>query len=133
VSERERDRAVVLVADNEDDILALVRYMLEREGFDVVTADNGRTALELAEERQPDIALLDVRMPELDGYEVVREIRRNSRTAEMPVIMLSASVKSTDVDRSIEAGANDHLAKPFSPDALARCVRRNLEPWAQGE
>jgi DNA-binding response OmpR family regulator len=119
-------RPLVLVADNEADILMLVRYRLERDGYGVVTAGDGEEALQVAREARPDLALLDVKMPRLDGYGVVQALRGDSVLADMPVIMLSASVKSTDVSRSYEAGADDHLGKPFSPDALVRCVERHL-------
>jgi two-component system, OmpR family, alkaline phosphatase synthesis response regulator PhoP len=120
-------RPLILVADNETDIIALVRFRLEREGYEVISALDGAEALRLALERRPDAALLDVRMPALDGYEVVRKIRQEEAVAKMPVIMLSASIKADDVDRSYEAGADHHLGKPFSPDALAQCVRSHLD------
>jgi DNA-binding response OmpR family regulator len=115
------------VADDEVDIVALLEYRLRREGYGVVTANEGEAALRVARERLPDLALVDVRMPKRDGYQVVAEIRRDPRLSRMPVIMLSASIKQTDIQKSHDAGADDHLGKPFSPDALIRCVRTHLE------
>jgi DNA-binding response OmpR family regulator len=120
------ERPLVLVADNDADILALVEYRLQREGFAVVRATDGEAALRVARERLPDIAIMDVRMPTLDGYEVVREMRRDAALSEIPVVMLSASVRATDAKESLEAGANDHLGKPFSSEELIRCVRGHL-------
>jgi CheY-like chemotaxis protein len=120
-------RPVVLVADNEQDIVALVRFKLEREGYDVVDANDGQKALELARELHPNLALLDVNMPKLDGYQVTQEIRQDESLRGTPVIILSGSVKEEDIAASFEAGANDHLRKPFSPTSLAVRVEALLE------
>jgi two-component system alkaline phosphatase synthesis response regulator PhoP len=113
-----RDRPVVLIADNEPDIVELVRFELEREGYDVLRAANGMQALELAREHEPDLVLVDVHMPKLDGYEVTREIRADKRLKPVPVMILSGSVLESDVAQSFEAGANQHMGKPFSPVTL---------------
>jgi CheY-like chemotaxis protein len=113
-----RERPVVLIADNEPDIVELVRFELEREGYDVLRAANGLQALELAREHEPDLVLVDVHMPKLDGYEVTREIRADERLNPVPVMILSGSVLESDVAESFEAGANQHMGKPFSPVAL---------------
>jgi two-component system alkaline phosphatase synthesis response regulator PhoP len=113
-----RDRPVVLIADNEPDIVELVRFELEREGYDVLRAANGMQALELAREHEPDLVLVDVHMPKLDGYEVTREIRADERLKPVPVMILSGSVLESDVAQSFEAGANQHMGKPFSPVTL---------------
>jgi len=118
VSAYHRDRPVVLVADNEPDILELVRFELEREGYDVLRAADGLQALELAQEHEPDLVLVDVHMPRLDGYEVTRQIRADERLKPVPVMILSGSVLESDVAQSFEAGANQHMGKPFSPGAL---------------
>lgn len=108
----------VLVADDDEDILALVAFRLERAGYEVVTANNGEEALRLALDSPPDLAVLDVRMPNLDGYEVTTGIRENEQTSKMPIILLSASVHEASVARGFEAGADDYLKKPFSPQEL---------------
>jgi two-component system, OmpR family, alkaline phosphatase synthesis response regulator PhoP len=116
--ESDRERPVVLIADNEPDIVELVRFELEREGYDVIRALNGQQAFDLACEHQPDLVLVDVHMPKLDGYEVTRKIRADERLRPVPVMILSGSVLESDVEQSFEAGANRHMGKPFSPVAL---------------
>jgi DNA-binding response OmpR family regulator len=121
-------RPVVLVAEDERDIVALVVFKLEREGYEVVSAADGEKALALARERRPDLALLDVHMPKLDGYQVTREIKKDESLRNTPVIILSASVEEEDIAASFEAGADDHLKKPFSPASLAARVSALVGP-----
>lgn len=118
--------ATILVADDDADVLALVGVRLERDGHRVITAGDGRAALTLATGRRPDLAVLDVMMAGLDGYEVVRAIRANDATCEMPVILLTARVQEDDRARGVAAGADFYLEKPFSPNALRDCVQRAL-------
>ena len=120
-------RPRILVADDDPDIQALVAYRLERAGYDVVTADDGVTALALAIEHRPDVAVLDVMMPRLDGYGVTRGIREHETTAQMPVILLTARVEDADVARGYEAGADDYLPKPFSPQDLRSRVQAVID------
>ena len=127
MSANDRDRPVVLIADNEPDIVALVKFELEREGYDVIRADNGLQALELAQTHEPDLVLVDVHMPKLDGYEVTRKIRANDRLKPMPVMIMSGSVLESDIAQSFEAGANQHMGKPFSPGALRNEVHNLLK------
>ena len=122
----ERDRPVVLVADDDPDILELVRFWLERAGYEVVQARNGEEALQIATENPPDVAVLDVMMPKLSGYDVTRQLRRQDRTSEIPVILLTARVQEADVARGFESGADDYLKKPFSPRELSARVRAIL-------
>ena len=119
-------RPVVLVADDDPDILALVRFRLERDGYEVLSAPDGETALDLALARTPDLALLDVMMPRLDGYEVTRRLRRHGPTTAIPIILLTARVQDPDVALGIEAGADDYVTKPFSPQALGARVQAAL-------
>ena len=118
MSTGERERPLVLIADNEPDIVELVRFELEREGYDVIRAVNGQQALELAQTHEPDLVLVDVHMPKLDGYEVTRQIRADDRLKPVPVMILSGSVLESDIEQSFEAGADQHMGKPFSPVAL---------------
>lgn len=106
-------RPLVLVADDDDDILTLVAFRLERANYDVITARSGDEALALALERTPDLAVLDVMMPGLDGYSVTRELRRTEATSEMPIILLTARAQESDVMRGMAAGADDYVKKPF--------------------
>jgi DNA-binding response OmpR family regulator len=117
----------VLVADDDHDLLGYIKFRLEHAGFEVVTAADGEEALKLALERQPSLAVLDVRMPKLDGFEVTRQIRVNDNVREMPVILLTASTEPSDMRAGYEAGADDYLRKPFSaPDELITSVYSQL-------
>jgi DNA-binding response OmpR family regulator len=115
-------KPVVLVADDEEDIRVLVSFRLDRAGWDVVTAADGREALDLILERRPDIAVLDVRMPKLTGIEVLQQVRADVTVGETPVILLSAGVQEDSIAKGLEAGANEYMKKPFSPDELAARV-----------
>jgi DNA-binding response OmpR family regulator len=119
-------RPLILVADDDPDILTLVRFRLERQGYDVVGAPDGQAALDLALERGPDLAVLDVAMPRLDGYEVTRRLRENGETRTMPVILLTARVQEAAVEEAVAAGADDYVTKPFSPQELGRRVQAAL-------
>ena len=117
----------VLVADDDLDLLGYIKFRLEHAGFEVVTAGDGEEALRLAVERQPNLAVLDVRMPKLDGFEVTRRIRVSDSVREMPVILLTASTEPSDMRTGYEAGADDYLRKPFSaPDELITSVYSQL-------
>jgi DNA-binding response OmpR family regulator len=120
-------RPLVLVADDDEDILTLVAFRLERAGCEVITARSGDEALKLAIEQTPDLAVLDVMMPGLDGYGVTRELRRTDKTTEMPVILLTARTEDADVARGMAAGADDYVKKPFDAQDLRDRVRRLLE------
>ena len=119
-------RPLVLIADDDDDIRALVGFRLQRVGYDVVAAVDGAEALALALEHRPALALLDVSMPKLDGYEVTRRIRADETTRAMPVILLTARAQEADVARGFETGADDYVKKPFSPQELAARVQAIL-------
>jgi DNA-binding response OmpR family regulator len=119
-------RPLVLVADDDPDILSLIALRLERSGFETVLARDGEQALAAAHERKPDIALLDVSMPKLDGYEVTARIRDNPATRHMPVILLTARVQEADMARGVEAGADDYVKKPFSTEELRERIQAAL-------
>jgi DNA-binding response OmpR family regulator len=114
---------VVLVADDDDDILLLVTTRLKRDGFDVVAARNGEEALELALKRRPDVAVLDVGMPGLDGLEVLERIRADESLREIRVLLLTAKAQESDVRRGYDGGADAYVRKPFSPADLSARVR----------
>jgi len=122
----QRERAVVLVADDDTDIRELVLFRLERAGYEVVAAKDGEEALRQAVELQPDLAVLDVMMPKLNGYEVTQELRRSEATSAMPVILLTARVQDEDITRGFDAGADDYIKKPFSPQELRARVQAVL-------
>lgn len=116
----------ILVADDEVDVRELVTYRLTRSGYGVVEAVDGEQALELARDRLPNLAVLDVMMPKLDGYEVTTKMRADDRLRSIPVILLTARAQETDVSRGFEVGADDYLRKPFNPDELVARVRAVL-------
>ena len=111
---------LVLVADDEPRITKLVSIALGEEGFRVVTANGGEEALQKAEEVRPDIVLLDIVMPDLDGIEVMRQLREQR---PVPVILLTAKGATADKAKGLDLGADDYIAKPFHPDELAARVR----------
>jgi DNA-binding response OmpR family regulator len=117
-----KGQAVVLVADDDPDILQLVTFRLEGAGYEVVQAADGEEALRLAQELKPDLAVLDVTMPKLTGYDVTRQLREDDATRDIPVILLTARVQEADVEQGLEAGADDYLTKPFSPQELRERV-----------
>jgi DNA-binding response OmpR family regulator len=118
VSVQAKTKPLVLVAEDAEDILALVVFDLEDEGYEVLTARNGTDAIALALARRPDLILLDVAMPGLDGYEVTRRLRADESTHGTPVVLLTARAQVKDVIAGFEAGANDYVTKPFRPDEL---------------
>ena len=132
MSDGRAEGARVLIADDDADILALVAFRLERSGYEVLQATNGEEALRLAVEESPDLAVLDVMMPKMDGYEVTRRIRDNQATSSMPVILLTARAQQSDVDQGMLAGADDYVKKPFSPQELRARVQAVLEGGSGG-
>jgi DNA-binding response OmpR family regulator len=122
----EREQPVVLAADDDEDILALVAFRLERSGYTVVQARDGQEALELARSEKPDLAVLDVMMPKLDGFELTRRLRAEEATSRIPIILLTARAQDADVQTGFDAGADDYLRKPFSPQELRTRVQAIL-------
>jgi DNA-binding response OmpR family regulator len=120
------DRPLVLCADDDDDILALVTLRLERAGFDVVQVHDGDEAVEQARALMPAVAVLDVMMPKRTGLEVLAELRADASLAGMKVVLLSARVQQSDVERGIDAGADVYLAKPFKAQELVDTVEELL-------
>ncbi len=124
--------ATILVIEDERDILDIVAYNLGRAGFEVLTAEDGRTGLDLARERRPDLIVLDLMLPGLDGKDVCRRVRQGEDTREIPILMLTALVDETDRVVGFELGADDYLTKPFSPRELVlriqAILRRTAEP-----
>ncbi len=116
----------VLIVDDEDNIRMLVRFNLEKAGYEVFEAEDGRKAIEMAINLAPDIIILDLMLPGIDGLEVCRNLKRNPRTAALPIIMLTA--KSDEIDRVIglELGADDYMTKPFSQRELVARIKAVL-------
>ncbi len=130
------NKGTVLVIDDEKDLIELVRYNLEKEGFDVVAATEGQSGLELATQHQPDVVVLDRMMPGIDGLEVCRQLRGDRRTSRLPIIMLTARAAETDRIVGLEMGADDYVTKPFSPGELVarvRAILRRSSPQEQAQ
>src|SRR3954453_9151827 len=113
-----QEQAVILAADDDEDILQLVTFRLERSGYRGLQAHDGEQALALAMEHEPDLAVLDVMMPKMDGLEGVRHLRAADATQHIPITMLTARAQDSDVQSGFDAGADDSLRKPFSPQEL---------------
>lgn len=113
----------VLVVDDEPMARTLLRLMLVRAGFDVVEAEDGFDALDKLKDGSPDVMILDVMMPGIDGFSVCETVRAAPRTAELPIIMLSAKTDLESVNKGLQLGANKYLTKPISPEELTRQVR----------
>jgi DNA-binding response OmpR family regulator len=113
---------VIVVADDEQDIVELVAIGLERAGYVVHRADDGEQALVLIREHRPDVAILDVAMPKLDGFELTRQLRSDPETSEIKIMLLTARVQESDVNAGLAAGAHDYVSKPFSPKELQERV-----------
>jgi DNA-binding response OmpR family regulator len=113
---------VIVVADDDDDILDLVALTLERSGHVVHRARDGEEALELVKRERPDVAVLDVSMPKLDGLELTRLLREDPDTSAVRIVLLTALVQESDVSDGLAAGAHDYVRKPFSPQELQERV-----------
>jgi CheY-like chemotaxis protein len=110
--------ARVLVIDDEPDVRWLIRMSLERAGHEVLAAEDGLRGVALAQKQRPEIIVLDLMMPVMDGYAVLAELAKNSRTEHVPVVVLSARAIPDEAGRAAEAGAARFIEKPFDPDAL---------------
>ena len=117
----------ILAVDDEKHIVRLVQINLEKEGYIVVTASNGREALEKVASEKPDLIVMDVMMPEMDGLEALTELKKGLDTADIPVIMLTAKAQDADVFRGWQSGADLYLTKPFNPAELLTFVKRIFE------
>lgn len=124
---REAHVPIVLIADDDPDIQDLVAFRLERSGVKVLRAADGEKAYRLAVEHVPDLAVLDVSMPGLDGFELTRRLRAEPTTAAIPIILLTAKAQERDVEMGLAAGANDYIKKPFSPSELGERVSSILD------
>lgn len=112
--------ARVLVIDDEPDVRWLIRMSLERAGHEVLAAEDGLRGIAVAQKQRPAIIVLDLMMPVMDGYAVLAELAKDTRTASVPVVVLSARAIPDEADRATSAGARRFLEKPFDPDALTR-------------
>ncbi len=116
----------ILVVDDEPTIVRLMEFILARQGHEMIVAVNGEEALQKIKTHQPDLVLLDIMMPRIDGYEVAQRLRADPQTAELPIIMLSAKAQDEDIRRGVEVGVDEYITKPFTPDHLVQVVSQHL-------
>lgn len=124
-------RARVLVIEDDKDIVELVRYNLEKEGYQITACGDGATGLAQTRKSPPDLLLLDLMLPKLSGLEICKEIRRDERLARLPILMLTARGEEADRVVGLELGADDYVTKPFSPRELAARIKallRRVQP-----
>jgi two-component system alkaline phosphatase synthesis response regulator PhoP len=116
----------ILVVDDEEDILELIRFNLVREGYKVLCAQSGEKALSIGQSEMPDLMVLDLMLPGIDGLEVTKVLKSDSRTRDIPIVMLTAKGEEADIVTGLELGADDYITKPFSPRVLVARVRAVL-------
>jgi CheY-like chemotaxis protein len=116
----------ILICDDDPAILRVLQVNLEIEGYDVLPAQNGEEAVEVATEERPDLVILDIMMPRLDGYQACEKLKSNDDTKDIPVVFLSAKAQQSDIQRGKDYGVADYLTKPFDPMDLLGVVERLL-------
>ena len=116
----------VLVVDDDDRVREMIEFRLTLFGYEVVQATNGQEGLVAVRREQPDLVLLDVMMPELDGFQVCRRLKQDEATKGIPVVMLTPKAEAKDVTRAFESGADDYVVKPYDPAVLQAKVKKNL-------
>lgn len=122
-----RDHKRLLLIDDDPNLILLVKDYLEFRGYEVITAENGREALDVLELDIPDMIICDVMMPEMDGYALVQHVREDSRTSWIPVLFLSAKGQSQDRVKGLNTGADVYMVKPFEPEELVAQVESSLK------
>ena len=123
----------ILVVEDEAHIRKVLEYNLKLDGFEVYLAEDGATGLKLAKEKRPDVILLDWLMPEMDGLQVLTELKNDDRTKYIPLFMLTAKCMLNDVTQAVELGADGYITKPFNPTQLGKTIREKLEKCAQAK
>jgi two-component system alkaline phosphatase synthesis response regulator PhoP len=116
----------ILVVDDEEDILELITYNLMKEGYHVITAASGETAISKAHKEKPDLILLDLMLPGVDGLDVYRELKKKEDTSQIPIIMVTAKTEDADIITGLELGSDDYVTKPFSPKVLLARIKAVL-------
>ena len=113
----------ILIVDDEESVVEIVKLRLETNNYEVITAYNGEEGLTKAKEEKPDLIILDIAMPDMDGFEVGRRLKQDDKTKHIPIIMLTARGKHDDVLKSVkDAGAVDYIVKPFNPQAFLKRI-----------
>jgi two-component system alkaline phosphatase synthesis response regulator PhoP len=122
----------ILAVDDERHIVRLVQVNLERAGYQVISAFDGKEALKKVESEKPDLIVLDVMMPHMDGFEVLKRLKADDKTKNIPVVMLTAKAQDADVFRGWASGVDCYLTKPFNPIELLTFVKRIFESYDEG-
>ncbi len=120
------ERTTILIVDDEEDIIELVQLNLTREGYETLACTTGEKALAIAESKRPDLVILDLMLPGIDGMEVCRRLKAKPDTRQIPILMLTAKGEEADIVAGLELGASDYVTKPFSGRVLVARVRRLL-------
>jgi len=123
--------AKIVIAEDEPDIRELIAFTLRFAGHEVVTGANGLEGYELTKSERPDLAMFDVRMPKMTGYDACKKIKADPEIAHIPVIFLSAKGQETEIEQGIAAGAEEYLLKPFAPDQLTERVKAVLAKYGK--
>ena len=123
--------AKILIAEDERDIRDLVAFTLRFAGYEIFAASNGEEAVEMAPKVNPDLILMDVRMPRMTGYEACKAMKANPDLKDIPVVFLSAKGQESEIQQGLEAGAEDYLLKPFAPDKLTESVKSILAKFGK--
>jgi PleD family two-component response regulator len=123
-----KNKIKVLVADDDKNIINIIRYSIDSDQFEVIEATNGKEALGMVFARSPDILILDIMMPEMDGYMVCEELKEHDSTKNLPIIILSAKASVDDKLKAIGLGIDDYMVKPFDPRELEARIKMRLKP-----
>ena len=116
----------ILIVDDRSEVVELVKVTLEGEGYQTIDASDGREALEKIRKEKPDLILLDIVMPKMDGFEVLSKLKKDPKIKEIPIIMLTAKGQKLDQEKGKELGATGYIIKPFSPSALLKRIEEIL-------
>ena len=123
--------AKIVIAEDEPDIRELIAFTLRFAGYEVITGSNGEEGYELTRKERPDLAMFDVRMPKMTGYDACKKIKADQDIAHIPVIFLSAKGQENEIEQGLAAGAEEYLLKPFAPDQLTERVKAVLAKYGK--
>ena len=116
----------ILIVEDEKNIRLSINMLLKEKGYEVYEVDNGIDAIKAAQEKMPDLVLLDILIPKMDGYMVCEALKKNPQTKKIPVIFMSARTQEKDLNQARVAGGNDFIMKPFKSEELLSCVKKNI-------
>ena len=123
----------ILIADDNEQNLYLSRFLLEQHGFDVMVARNGVQCLDLAQTELPDLILMDIQMPEMDGYEAIRQLRATPKVGAIPIVVVSSYAMANDRERALSLGCSGYIEKPIVPESFVRQVSEYLDTQSPTE